>query len=174
MTSFLHSSDEATFADEILDQNVLSLSRLRSLIAGDFHLAYLGNDYLLFHEKGIFVLKQCHQNGIIQGSESVPQWTDMNYLGQGCPFANPLLENGIVIEDLSRKLKLPVSDFHSCILFDTQCELRHIPENTERFSILRMDQLEAFFAGFPQRPVRYTHTQLSALNDIFLLVSGEG
>lgn len=173
MSDFLQSSEDLAFADEILDQNVLSLTRLRSLIAGDFYLDFWGRDYFLLHEKGIFVLKQCHQNGVIHGKKNAAVWTDMNYLGEGTSFDNPLLLNQKTIEKLSAMLKLPVKDFHSCILFDTQCELRQVPGHTREFSILRVDQLEEFFARFPQLPVRYTHTQLEALKDIFLLVSGQ-
>ncbi len=173
MSEFLQSREALALADEILNQNILSLTRLRSLIAGDFYLDFWGRDFLLLHEKGIVVLKQCHQNGAIHGKTAAAFWTDMNYLGDGTSFENPLLANHKTIEKLSAMLKLPVKDFHSCILFDTQCELRQVPDNTQSFSILRVDQLEDFFAGFPQLPVRYTHTQLEALNDIFLLVSGQ-
>ncbi len=172
MAKFLHSRVGTTPADEILEQNVLSLAQLRSLIAGDFHLEMLGDCFVLLHEKGLFVLKQCHQNGIIQAKPSEEVWTDTNYLGDSTDFPNPLLENGENIAKLSKMLKLPEADFHSCILFDTQCELRRVPENTGVFSILRIDQLEDHFAELlPTLPVRYTHTQLTALNDIFLLVS---
>lgn len=175
MAKFLHSRAGTTPADEILDQNTLTVAQLRSLIAGDFCIEFLADDFLLLHEKGIFVLRQCHRNDIISGEEGAAQWTDMNYLGEATPFANPLLENARNIEKLTRILKLPPQDFHSCLLFDVQCELRRVPRNTEKFSILRIDQLEDFFADFfPKCPVRYTHTQLEALKDIFLLVSVRG
>lgn len=175
MAIFLHSRAGSTPADEILDQNVLTVAQLRSLIAGDFCIEFLADDFLLLHEKGIFILRQCHGNGIIVGEENTAQWTDTNYLGDSVPFPNPLAENTRNIEKLSRMLKLPQEAFHGCVLFDVQCELRHVPQNTERFSILRVDQLEEFFADFfPKCPVRYTHTQLEALKDIFLLVSAQG
>ncbi len=129
----------------------------------------------MLHEKGIFVLKQCHQNGVIHGQKDALRWVDFNYLGDGQEFMNPLSENGENIESLRQILKLSKEDFHSCIVFDVQCELRRVPENSEEFSLLRVDQLEDFFAELlRRRPVRYTHNQLSALNDIFLLVSAEG
>lgn len=172
MAKFLHSRVGTIPADEILEQNVLSLPLLRSLIAGDFYLGMLGDCFVLLHEKGLFVLKQCHQNGIIQASAGT--WTDTNYLGDSTAFPDPLGQNRENIEKLSRMLKLPPQDFHSCILFDTQCELRRVPENTASVSILYIDQLEAHFSRLlPTLPVRYTHTQLEALNDIFLLVSAD-
>lgn len=175
MAKFLHSRVGTTPADEILEQNVLSLAQLRCLIAGDFHLEMLDDCFILLHEKGLFVLKQCHQNGIIQADASAKVWTDTNYLGDSTSFCNPLLESGEKITKLAKMLKLPEEDFYSCILFDTQCELRRVPENTASFSILRIDQLQDHFAELlPTLPVRYTHTQLTALDDIFLLVSAVG
>lgn len=174
MADFLQEREAATFADEILEQNTISCSRLRSLIAGDFYLEQWGHRFLLLHEKGLFVLMQCHQTGMIRGEESALRWTDLNYLGHERAFANPLLENGEAIMTLSQRLKLQKEDFHSCILFDVQCELRQVPPDRSLFSIMRVDQLEEYFAKcLPQLPVRYTHGQLSALNDIFLLVSAE-
>lgn len=171
MSEFLVSEIQPSQADEILAQNVLTMAYLRSLIPGDFHLEYLREDYLLLHEKGIFVIKQCHKNGMIYGQKDDQLWSELNYLGDEQLFSNPLMDNDSNIKKLMGILKLPKSDFHSCILFDAQCELRNVPGNTEQFSIMRADQLERFFAELPQRPVRYTHTQLEALNDIFLLVS---
>lgn len=174
MVDFLQEREVAAFADEILEQNEISCSRLRSLIAGDFYLEQWDQRFLLLHEKGLFVLMQCHQTGMIQGQEGAPLWTDLNYLGHGKAFANPLMENENAIEKLSQRLKLQKEEFHSCILFDVQCELRQVPPEHPAFSIMRVDQLEDFFAQLlPKLPVRYTHGQLTALNDIFLLVSAE-
>lgn len=97
----------------------------------------------------------------------------MNYLGDESLFSNPILDNETNILKLMGILKLPKEDFHSCIVFDTQSELRQVPGQGALFTVMRADQLEQFFAGFPQRPVCYTHTQLTALNDIFLVVSGQ-
>ncbi len=175
MAKFLHSRAGNASVDEILEQNILSCAYLRSLVAGDFYLENLQTCFFMLHEKGIFVLKQCHQNGIIHGDATQLHWMDFNYLGDSTEFVNPLLENGENIGKLSQMLKLPKEDFYSCIVFDVQCELRRVPENSKEFSILRADQLETFFADLLQgRPVRYTHNQLTALKDIFLLVSGEG
>lgn len=164
--------EELAFAEEILNRNFLTMAYLRSLLAGDFHLEFLGEDFLLLHEKDIFVLKQCHKNGIICGEADAQLWSEMNYLGDEVLFSNPLLDNRVNIQKLMLFLKLPREAFHSCILFDTQCELRRVPRAGENFSVMRVDELEDFFAAFPQLPVRYSHTQLDALHDIFLLVSG--
>lgn len=174
MSKFLHSRVGTALDDEILNQNVLTIAHLRSLIPGDFHLEYWGEDFLLLHEKGIFLLKQCHRNGVIYGEISQQQWIDRNYLGEETLFPNPLTENGGSIEQINRALKLSTEDYHSCIIFDTQCELRQVPQQEENVTVLRVDQLEEFFARFPQRELRYTHTQLDALRDIYLLVTGRG
>lgn len=166
-------SADADLASEILSQNILTPSYLRSLLAGNFDLEPLRDGFLLFHEKGIFVLKQCHCNGMIYGSIRGESWTDMNYLGQGTAFPNPLTRAAETVDFLVSVLKLPREAFHSLILFDTQCELRSVPRSDERFTLLRVDELEAFFAKLPRLPLCYTYTQLEALKDIFLLVYGE-
>lgn len=175
MAVFLQSRVGRHPADEILEQNQLTIAGLRSLIPGDFHLEQFDEKFILFHEKGIFILKQCHRNGIIFGSEGQKFWTDLNYLGEGTDFPNPLLDNQTTMDKLADILKLPVATFCSVILFDTQCELRNVPTNNRRCGVLRVDQLEEYFAeSLPPRPACYTHTQLEALHDIFLLVSTVG
>lgn len=186
MAKFLQSRAGQTPATELEDANKLTLSGLRSLIAGNFHLLHLhpkpatplegiSECFLLLHEKALFVLLQCHQNGIIHGEAAADTWTCFNYLGDGASFENPLVQNRRNIARFSALLKLPESSFHSCILFDNECELRRIPANTENRSILWVDQVEQHFASLlPTLPPRYSHTQLEALHDIFLLVSNEG
>lgn len=171
MAKFLQSRGTSFEEDEILGQNILSISYLRSLIAGDFFLSEFQNGFLLLHEKGIFVLRQCHQTGMIFGQKEEKQWTDLNYLGHERKFPNPLKENEENIDDLMQILKLPKSSFCNCIVFDAQSELRQVPQDSEAMRIMRADQLEEFFTSLPQATVRYTHTQLGALNDIFMLVS---
>ena len=185
MAKFLQSRAGKTPASEIQDSNQLTLPGLRSSIAGHFHLLQLQPQmgtplegihscFLLLHEKGLFVLFQCHQNGIIHGEVEVATWSCFNYLGDSKPFDNPVIENRENILLLSSLLKLPESSFHSCILFDNECELRRIPANTESCSIIWADQVESHFADLlPKLPVRYSHTQLEALHDIFVLVSIE-
>lgn len=186
MAKFLQSRAGQTLATELEDANQLTLSGLRSLIAGDFYLMQLSPKpatplegisecFLLLHEKSLFVLLQCHQNGIIHGEAAADTWTCFNYLGDGTPFENPLAQNRRNIARFAALLKLPQECFHSCILFDNECELRRVPANTENRSILWVDQVEQHFASLlPKLSLRYSHTQLEALHDIFLLVSTEG
>lgn len=185
MAKFLQSRAGQTPASELVDTNQLTVSGLRSLIPGHFHLMHLrpqpgtplaglSECFLLLHEKALFVLLQCHQSGIIHGDAAAEQWTCYNYLGDGAPFENPLHQNGRNIALLAALLKLPEESFHSCILFDNECELRRIPANTVDRSIIWADQVEPHFGQLlPSLPGRYSHTQLEALNDIFVLVSNE-
>lgn len=183
MAKFLQSRAGQTPAAELPDPNQLTTAGLRSLIAGHFHLMELlpqpgtplegiSRCFLLLHEKGLFVLLQCHRNGIIHGEADADNWICFNYLGDGTPFENPLIRNRHNISIFASLLKLPESSFHSCILFDNECELRRIPANTESRSILWVDQVEQHFASLlPKRTALYSHTQLEALHDIFVLVS---
>ena len=185
MAKFLQSRAGQTPAVDPEDGNQLTLSGLRSLIAGNFQLLQLASRpgtplegiddcFLLLHEKGLFVLLQCHQNGIIHGDAAAESWTCFNYLGDGTPFENPLARNRRNIARFAALLKLPADCFHSCILFDNECELRRIPPNTAQRSILWVDQVENHFAQLlPTLPALYSHTQLEALHDIFQLVSSD-
>ena len=185
MAKFLQSRAGQTAVTELDNANVLTLSGLRSLIAGNFHLLQLQSRpgtpledihdcFLLLHEKGLFVLLQCHQSGIIHGDSLEENWTCFNYLGDGTPFANPLVQNKCNIACFAALLKLPEASFHSCILFDNECELRRIPQSTAHRSITWVDQVEPHFAKLlPTLPALYSGTQLDALRDIFLLVSNE-
>ncbi len=183
MSKFLQSRATGG-ASEAADSNLLTTAALRSLLPGNFYLTKIlpcSNSplaqatvcFLLLHEKSLFVLQQCHQSGIIHGAENEENWTCYNYLGDGKPFENPLRRNQRNIALLSSLLKLPEEAFHNCILFDNECELRRIPGNTPRRSILWADQVEAHFAGLlPKMEPRYSATQLEALHDIYVLVSG--
>ena len=185
MAKFLQSRAGQNPAVDPEDANQLTLSGLRSLIAGNFQLLQLQSRpgtplegihdcFLLLHEKGLFVLLQCHQNGIIHGDAIAENWTCFNYLGDGTPFENPLAQNRRNIARFAALLKLPEESFHSCILFDNECELRRIPQSTEHRSITWVDQVEPHFAKLlPTLSALYSHTQLDALRDIFLLVSNE-
>ena len=185
MAKFLQSRAGTGVAADFQDPNELTISGLRSLIAGDFFLLQLNPKdstplqdiypcFLLLHEKGLFVFLQCHQSGIIHGDAQMDTWDCFNYLGDCKPFENPLNQNRTNIGVLASLLKLPEANFHSCILFDNECELRRIPANSPSRGVLWADQVEPYFAQLlPQLPVQYSHTQLEALHDIFLLVSNE-
>ena len=185
MSKFLQSKVEKGIATQMEDSNRLTLAGLRSLIPGNFYLmeiqpsqtgplSGIRHCFLLLHEKSLFVLYQCHQSGIIHGEAAEQAWTCFNYLGDSKPFDNPILQNGENIQLLSALLKLPPEEFHNCILFDNECELRKIPANTQEYSVIWADQVENHFAALlPTRSVCYTPTQLEALNDIFALVSAE-
>ena len=185
MAKFLQSKVEQGRATEVHDSNLLTTAGIRSLIPGNFYitqvhpsentpLADINQCFLLFHEKALFVLLQCHQSGIIHGDEQEEFWTCFNYLGDGKPFENPILQNQKNIDLLASLLKLPRDAFYSWVLFDNECELRRIPGNTQVRSILWVDQLENHFASLlPTLEPRYSHTQLEALHDIFMLVSSE-
>ena len=158
---------------------------LRSLIPGDFHIMEVrpGQSarlegmkpcFVLFHEKGIFVISRCKQEGIIHGELGEESWTSFNYLGDGTPFPNPAAQSRANIAALSRLLKLPEDAFHACILFPPLSELRKVPEHSPWLDSLLEDELEDCFSRMlPGLQPCYTHTQLDALRDIFLLVTSD-
>lgn len=163
----------------------LTVSSVRSMIPGDFRLVELRPDqsvkfrgmthcFVVFHEKGVFVIYSCNQDGIIHGDVLQQQWMSYNYLGDGISFESPIMTNQKNIGVLSDLFKLPKTDFHSCILFPNLSELRKVPADTLWQGIIHEDMLEIYFSKLlPKLEPRYSYTQLNALHDIFNLVSGD-
>lgn len=166
-------------------EKCLTVQRLRTLIPGDFHIEEISPNqsskltgvthcFVLFHEKGIFVVMLCLQDGLIHGDILDEMWTSYNYLGDGTSFLNPITRNQRNISVLSGLLKLPKPAFHSLLLFPTLSELRKVPDNHPWLGIIREDELEGYFARLlPTLEPCYSHTQLEALHDIFQLVSAD-
>lgn len=180
MSKFLHSRPGGVAEDEIISRNTLTTAAVRSQIAGNFflwalHLPSYEPCFLVMHEKGLFVLLQCHQNGLIHGRLYDAQWENFNYLGDSTPFANPISACRQIVATLAQGVKLPEEAFRSCILFDVESEFRQIPPDSNQFALFRVDQLEAYFSQLsPTLAVQYSPAQLSALHDIFTLVFGQG
>lgn len=169
----------------IAPEEHLTEATLRSQIPGYFHIAAIRPPlseklgqmtpcFVLFHEKGIFLISNCNQDGIIHGDILDEQWTSFNYLGDATYFPNPITINQQSIAVLSQLMKLPKPAFHSCLLFPCLCELRKVPANNAWQGIMLEDQLERYFSELlPSLEPCYTHTQLDALRDIFLLVTAD-
>lgn len=158
---------------------------LRTLIPGDFCLLPIPHPgggsipgacqcILMLHEKGIFVFLYQQQYGLIHGDAWKSTWTSTNMMGEQTYFSSPYLRNKTNLEVLANILKLPPDQFHSVLVFNSECDVRRVPRE-EKLHILHIEQLEAYFARLlPTLPALYSHTQLEALRDIFLVVITQG
>ena len=163
----------------------LSAGILRTLIPGDYCVLPIPGPeggsvpgasqcILMLHEKGIFVFLYIRQFGLIHGDIWKNTWTSTNIMGEQTFFASPYMRNRENIRVLSQILKLPEDRFHSCIVFNTECDIRKAPKSS-LLSVIHIEQLENHFDRLlPTLPLQYTHTQLEALRDIFLCVTTNG
>lgn len=183
MPKFLTSRATLEADPEILPE--LTPKLLRTLVSGDFCLLPIPNPaegtipgasecILMLHEKGIFVFLYQQQFGLISGTEHENTWTSTNILGENTFFSSPHLRNKTNIRILADILKLPENQFHSVLVFNSECDVRRAPK-TSTLHVLHIEQLEEYFAKLlPRLPLQYTHTQLEALRDIFLCIITNG
>lgn len=158
---------------------------LRTLIPGDFCLLPIPHPgggtipgacqcILMLHEKGLFVFLYQQQYGLIHGDAWKSTWTSTNILGEQSFFSSPYLRNKTNLEILANILKLPADQFHSVLVFNSECDVRKAPKENN-LHVLHIEQLEPHFAQLlPTLPPLYSHTQLEALRDIFLVVITQG
>lgn len=169
-------------AKTVVDDELLELTpaTLRSMLPGDFFqisnplpdgrvLSELTDCILVLHEKGLFVFCKQIQFGQIYGDTFGKFWRSVNIFGDEVKFPSPYLGNQNNIRFYSSVLKLPENAFHSVLVFNSECDVRQAPKGNT-LTVLHIEQLEDYFAKLlPTLPVQYTHTQLEALHDIFLL-----
>ena len=94
-------------------------------------------DVLIIHEKGIFVLESKNYSGWIFGSENQGYWTQSLPNKQKNKFYNPIKQNRTHITALSNYLELDKDKFMSFIVFSERCELKKVPDDTEKYLIFR-------------------------------------
>ena len=161
----------------------LSASALRILIPGNFYLLPLPTQtvyipglsscMLMLHEKGIFVFLQQVRFGLIYGNFQEKYWHSLGLMGEDTPFASPYLTNQENIRLLALTLRLPESQFHSVIVFGSECDLRKASKKTN-LTLMHAEEIEEHFERtLPALPPLYSDSQLVALRDIFLLHAAE-
>lgn len=68
-------------------------------------------------------------------------WTQTYANGQKYQFFNPMTQNKYHINALSKYLEVPDEYFVSYIVFGEQCELKKMPQNTDRTAIMDLHTL---------------------------------
>ncbi len=68
-------------------------------------------------------------------------WTQTYANGQKYQFFNPMTQNKYHINALSKYLEVPDEYFVSYIVFGEQCELKKVPQNTDRTAIMDLHTL---------------------------------
>ena len=98
-------------------------------------------DVLVAHKKGIYVIESKNYSGWIFGSENQQQWTQMLHKNAKERFYNPIRQNKTHIKALSEYLQIEPSKMKSYIVFSERCELKKVPENTDRYVITKRNYL---------------------------------
>ena len=98
-------------------------------------------DVLVAHKKGIYVIESKNYSGWIFGSENQQQWTQMLNKNAKERFYNPIRQNKTHIKALSEYLQIDSSKMKSYIVFSERCELKRVPENTDRYVITKRNYL---------------------------------
>lgn len=100
-------------------------------------------DVLLINTKGIFVIESKNYSGWIFGDRNSRKWVQMLSYGYGQKnyFYNPILQNKTHIEYLKKIVKLDIP-MYSIIVFSDECELKKVPDNSNRIKIVKRNQLE--------------------------------
>ena len=98
-------------------------------------------DLLIIHEKGLFVLESKNYSGWIFGSENQGYWTQSLPNKQKNKFYNPIKQNLTHITALSDFLDIDKDKFMSFIVFSERCELKKIPQDTEKYKIFKRNLL---------------------------------
>ena len=95
-------------------------------------------DVVMLHETGIYVIESKNYSGWILGSEDQKQWTQVNGYNQK-KFYNPVWQNRKHIRALSEYENIDKSKMKSYIVFSDICELKEVPQNTEKCIITKID-----------------------------------
>ena len=95
-------------------------------------------DVVMLHETGIYVIESKNYSGWILGSEDQKQWTQVNGYNQK-KFYNPVWQNRKHIRALSEYENIDKSKMKSYIVFSDICELKAVPQNTEKCIITKID-----------------------------------
>jgi len=98
-------------------------------------------DVLVAHKKGIYVIESKNYSGWIFGSDNQQQWTQMLNKNTKERFYNPIRQNKTHIKALSEYLQIDSSKMKSYIVFSERCELKRVPENTDRYAITKRNYL---------------------------------
>ena len=101
-------------------------------------------DVLLIHETGLYVFESKNFSGWIFGSENDYMWTQAFNRNAKEKFYNPIKQNITHINALSEFLKIDKNKMKSYIVFSERCELKKIPENTDKYKILKRNSLHEF------------------------------
>lgn len=98
-------------------------------------------DIVIIHSTGIYAIECKNYSGWIFGSIDNKNWTQSFSNGKKYQFYNPVLQNKYHIYALSKYLNVLEKYFKSYIVFGEECELKKVPSNTDKLSIMKFHSL---------------------------------
>lgn len=123
-------------------------------------------DVLMLHETGVYVIESKNYSGWIFGSENQQQWTQMLNGYTKKKFYNPVWQNKTHIKALSEYINIDKSKMKSYIVFSDVCELKAVPQNTEKCIITKIDSfLYVMVDDINKRPKIFTVDEINKIEE---------
>lgn len=181
--SLLHYENVGQYGEYLTEYALLSRSMEgHYVVLKNLYLPMKGKtteiDFLMIHEKGIFVFESKNYSGWIFGSEDQLKWTQCFKSGQRGHFYNPIKQNRTHIRALATFLNMPEDAFSSYIVFSERCELKKIPlfVDGDVTILQRQNMLYFLKRRLKDAPIIYSHAdieQMVGLLEPFTEVSRE-
>lgn len=125
-------------------------------------------DLIMFHETGIYVIESKNYSGWIFGSENDKMWTQVLSAKRKNKFYNPVLQNRIHVDVLSKILRnVPKELFKSYIVFSQRCELKKVDVREPNTRVIKRPKLkETLLNEIKNSPVVLTKDKIDILYSI--------
>lgn len=122
-------------------------------------------DIILVHERGIFIIESKNFAGWIFGDEKQKYWTQCLANKEHRQFYNPILQNQTHINILSKNIKIKSERMKSFVVFSERCELKKVPDNSEKFTIIKRNKFtETIVKEIIQRDIMFTKKQVDFIS----------
>ena len=122
-------------------------------------------DIIIIHETGLYIIESKNYSGWIFGSEKQKIWTQCLPNRTKKQFYNPILQNRTHIDILSKHIKISKEKMKSFIVFSERCELKKVPESTEKFTIIkREDFTKAIIDEISKKEIMFTKKQVDFIS----------
>ncbi|KPU42709.1 nuclease-related domain protein [Oxobacter pfennigii] len=98
-------------------------------------------DIVFIHQTGIYVLESKNYSGWIFGNEKNKYWAQTFKTGRKERFANPIWQNNLHINSLSKLLNIDKEYMRSIIVFSQRCTLKSIEINSSAIKVINRNNL---------------------------------
>lgn len=123
-------------------------------------------DILMITKMGFIVIENKNYSGWIFGNENQYKWTQCLPNGQKNKFYNPIKQNMTHINALRQYLEIDKNNIKSYIVFSERCELKKIPQNNDKYIIVkRNDLIKTLKNDLKNQPIIYNENQINEFTE---------